>query len=143
MPTKPVEPPEILGNNRSDERSGTGRNDRQGSRSDRSAALQSGTVTNRPEFNPWLAQKITTNRRQAHPDTCRKCGVNILVGPDHDRVAGTARVDPEPVDEINEVVALLLGRFSYDLIGQELDLRDQWRHHSPRRHPVLLEHRCT
>lgn len=46
----------------------------------------------------WQAEQAERSRRKARPGTCRKCGAAILTGPDADRAAIPATVDPEPVD---------------------------------------------
>lgn len=96
------------------------------------------------QTRPWLAEKVTQSRRAARPGTCPSCGADILVGPDHDTCAATARVDPTPVDRLHEVAGLLAGLHSYNLTRGDLCHREPEHHHSPRRpHPVLLEHRCA
>lgn len=92
---------------------------------------------------PWLAEKVETSRRAARPQPCRHCSATLLVGPDHDTCSMTARVDPDPVDQLTEVAALLTGRASYDLVRGDLHYRYPEHHHSASRpYPVLLEHRC-
>jgi hypothetical protein len=72
----------------------------------------------------------------------------VLVGDDDDRCAMTATVDPAPVTQLAEVIALLAGCASYELIRHgkhrvEIHHRDEWRVHSERQNkPIVLEHRC-
>lgn len=140
-----TKPPENLGYSRSGSQAGTARN---------------GTPVPVPAVPPpyraerprnpgtksprWLAEKVNISRRAAHPTACPTCGADILVGPDHDTCSLTARVDLTPADPITEVVALLRGRQSYDLVRGELHHREIEHTRSGRRpHPVHLEHRCT
>lgn len=91
----------------------------------------------------WLADKITTSRRAAHPEQCPRCHANLLVGPDDDRCAITLRVDAEPVDRLTEAVAHLHGTASAELIHNALHYRSPARLQSDRHpHPIHLEHRC-
>lgn len=98
---------------------------------------KTGTVT------PWLQQKIATSRRHARPDTCPRCNTPNLVGPDHDTCARVVRVDTTPVDRIHEIAALLTGRYSYNLVRNELHYREPHHIHSTNQtEPIHLNHQC-
>jgi hypothetical protein len=94
----------------------------------------------------WLQQHIRANKRTATLTQCRKCGAPILTGLDNDRAALTAKTDPTPLTPLGETIALLQGRTTYNLTTtsnrKELHHRDQWQIRTPRKHPVLPEHRC-
>jgi len=101
-------------------------------------------VVRYPPQPQWLANKLAISRRQAKPTNCNRCGAQTLTGDDHDQVAAQVTVDPTPVDHLTEIVAILTGSYSYDLIAGALHYRnphDHARHPSP--HPVLLRHTCT
>lgn len=93
----------------------------------------------------WLADKINNSRRAARPKPCPKCGTATLVGPDHDTVAITVRLDAHPVTPLDEAIALLAGHATYscDLVRGNLHHREP--HHLEaidQPHPIHLEHRC-
>lgn len=94
----------------------------------------------------WLLASQGGILRAASISVCQKCGAPILAGLDSDRCAIHAKVDITPVDELGETVALMQGRYTYDLIGnwqrKELEYRYSWNINAPRRYPVLVEHRC-
>lgn len=140
-----TKPPENLGYSRSGSQAGTARN---------------GTLVPVPAVPPpfraeqqrnpgtkapsWLAEKVNTGRRAAHPTACPTCGDDTLVGPDHDTVAYTARVDPTDTGAIDEVIALLAGRHSFDYVRGDLHHRAPHHIHTTSRpYPVLLTHACT
>lgn len=85
--------------------------------------------------------------RAARIGACRDCGAVIVRGLDSDVAALDVAVDLASVDELGELLALTAGRVTYDAVtgtGRiELNPRDQPAHLTrPRRHPVLVEHRC-
>jgi hypothetical protein len=98
-----------------------------------------------PERNrpAWLTDKINVGRRAARPNTCPRCSARTLVGDDHHRVAAVARVDAEPVGRLGEVVGVLSGRPSYDMVGAELHYRNPPQQQAATAcWPIHLEHRC-
>lgn len=102
-----------------------------------------GAMSGPPHQTPmWIMERQVIHRRKARPGTCPQCRAHVLTGPDDDTMALRAVADPTPVGSADELRALTAGRTSYDLIAGELERRDQWRLTGPRRHPVLLEHRC-
>lgn len=94
----------------------------------------------------WLQTPYRTGTRAARLILCPRCGAPILSGLDADWCALTARVDPTPLTEAGEALALLTGRRTYDLIGRGderlLSLRETEHIQAPRRHPVLATHEC-
>ena len=78
----------------------------------------------------------------SRPVTPRKKPKPVLVGLDEDVMAAVATVDPDPVDRLGEVVALLGGRASYSLIAGELHFRDPVWHVLDPRYPCVVEHSC-
>lgn len=94
------------------------------------------------KIEPWLAEKITRNRRRATPKTCRRCGTPTLTGDDHDTVAIPATVDQTPATWLEEVVAHLTGRPTYEFTGGALHYREPWHLARPARGTTHLEHRC-
>jgi hypothetical protein len=91
----------------------------------------------------WLTERIENNRRAARQQPCPTCGIDVLVGPDDERCALTARVDLTPVTLLEEVVARLNGRHSYELIRGGLNHRDDFTIRARRdRYPILLDHEC-
>lgn len=104
-------------------------------------AERDGTPKRHPQ--KWITNKINNRRRAAQHQPCPRCNQPTLVGPDHDTCATTARVDPNPVNHIHEVIALLTGHASFDLIKGELHHRDHEHiHNTNQPHPIHLEHRC-
>lgn len=94
----------------------------------------------------WLKRARGDATRAATIHACGKCNAPILVGLDADICALLVRVDPTPLDEIGEAMALLDNRATYDFAkGQgrkELWPRDLYQIRAPRRHPVFPEHKC-
>lgn len=91
----------------------------------------------------WRTDRIETSRRAAKSETCSRCGAELLVGPDDDACAVTARVDPAPATLIEEVAARLAGRSSCELIHGRLYHRDEITIHAGRdEYPILLDHKC-
>lgn len=84
--------------------------------------------------------------RAAHWTRCRRCAAVVLRGLDADRCALTAHTDPEPIDEIGELAAILTGRATYDRWQTndriELNRRNQSNIAGERRVDVVVEHVC-
>jgi hypothetical protein len=76
---------------------------------------------------------------------CTRCRAPIITGLDADRAAITAYCDPTPLTQFGEAVALLQGRFTYDLTScngrKELWHRYSWNI-GKFTDPVLAAHRC-
>lgn len=104
---------------------------------------------------PWLLRHLETTGR-ANTDgisrtlttgLCRTCQQPVVRGLDDDRCALPTTCDPQPVDELGELLALATGRGTYDLrrsAGRyQIDRRHQWRISGRRNDiPVLAEHKC-
>ncbi len=89
-----------------------------------------------------IAERIEASRRSAVHGQCQSCGARILCGLDDDVGATNATADAEPVSLLEELAAVLAGRDSYDLIGEELHRRDTWRQCQESRWPIHLSHTC-
>lgn len=81
----------------------------------------------------------------AKPDQCRRCEAWTLTC----HAGGLlARVDPIPIDELQELTALLDGRKTYNVHAETfthriyLEWRDAYDIKDPRKHAVLPEHKC-
>lgn len=90
-------------------------------------------------------------RRHVTQQTCKTCHAPILTGLDNDTAGLPTHVDPQPVDNLGEAVAVLTGRRTYDLRqgsyeegrGGRLEQRTASSiRTSHRLHPVHAEHRC-
>jgi hypothetical protein len=79
-------------------------------------------------------------------ERCPRCGAPVLAGHADGLLA---RVDLIPVDEVGELAARLIGRWTYDVIprrlarGAVLVFRDLDRLSGARRTPVAIGHRCS
>jgi len=87
-----------------------------------------------------VARTLTATR-------CRRCHAPLLTGLDADRCALPVTVDPDPVDTVGELTALLTGRATLNLVhtgGHKyvLNRRTKFQISAPRKHPVLAEHAC-
>jgi hypothetical protein len=95
----------------------------------------------------WLDERVTVSRRAARHECCRSCGTAVLVGDDDDRCAVRVAVDAEPVSHVVEVVELLRGAHSYNVIARAGQLvishRDIEAVRIAARHPIHLRHQCT
>ncbi len=89
--------------------------------------------------------------RRAVATFCRRCSVAILTGYDADRCGLRVRVDPQPLDALGELAAVMAGLATYTLrtglAGRpELDHRyaERMRGEQPMAgmYDVLAEHRC-
>ena len=94
----------------------------------------------------WLKRARGDATRAVTICCCEKCAAPILVGLDADVCALLVRVDPTPLDEIGEAIALVTNRATYDLAKgpkrKELWPREPQHIRAPRRHPVLPAHKC-
>lgn len=99
-----------------------------------------------------LDELAETSRRAARAETCPRCGADVLRGDDHDKVAMRATVDADPVDDAAEMVAVIEGRPTYDLLpvggkarGLALHYREPWHYLTGRDYGggVHVAHRCT
>ncbi|HET8581753.1 MAG TPA: hypothetical protein VFL65_00765 [Jatrophihabitans sp.] len=101
----------------------------------------------------FVAEVAEAGRRAAKRDDCPRCGAPCLAGDDHDRVARHIRVDADPVDPVGEMLAILDGLATVDLVRAagkggaafHLHYREPWHVHSdrPARYTIHTEHRCT
>jgi hypothetical protein len=77
--------------------------------------------------------------------TCARCRALTIHALDAPVAALDIYLDPKPLNEIEELTALMSGRMTYDLIPvwgrHEIAHRDQWRIQK-REYPVLATHRC-
>ncbi|KAB8196232.1 hypothetical protein FH608_005500 [Nonomuraea phyllanthi] len=83
--------------------------------------------------------------RPLQPGICPRCRALVLAG--HNAGILTI-VDPAPLDRRNEMLALLAGRNTYDLITEGIpprlyaEWRCSFRINGTRRHPVVAAHPC-
>ena len=71
----------------------------------------------------WLQTHLETTgawngdgvSRAARPARCRSCGRVVLRGLDADRAALPVSADPQPLNQLGEVLTLTTGRHTYDL----------------------------
>lgn len=95
----------------------------------------------------WLQDHIRANTRTARLHTCPTCRAPILTGHDNDTLAFQVRADPTPLDPPTELLALLAGRRTYNLLTGNghlhLTHRIHWmiRHH-PTGTVVVADHLC-
>lgn len=96
----------------------------------------------------FQGRRVAAALRAATRTECASCGASVLVGDDDDRTPLRVTVDAEPVSRLLEVVALVEGRASYDLLPSAGggDLWHRYPHHTMSaeepRYPIHLEHRC-
>ncbi|GAA1994241.1 hypothetical protein GCM10009799_20420 [Nocardiopsis rhodophaea] len=94
----------------------------------------------------WLKERREAAARAAQLRICRKCKEPVLVGVDADMCALTVQIDPTPITEVGEAVALMEGRGTYDLLAgkgrREIHHRAEWNIRAARRGPVFAAHRC-
>lgn len=87
-------------------------------------------------------KSILLSGRGIHRTTCKRCGVPVYRGADDDRMAIEVSVDVTPVSYLAEVVAILKGLPTYDLIKGRLYYREPWHYKTPGRNPVHVKHEC-
>jgi hypothetical protein len=81
----------------------------------------------------WLRESLgtPTRGRGAKAAKCIVCKADVIVGFDEDACARAVVVDPHPLSELGEALALIEGRRSYLLAvqgeGMALWVRDQWQ----------------
>lgn len=94
----------------------------------------------------WLEEKKAEYARTAQLRLCKHCGAPILRGLDADIAALKVDIDPTPITETGEALALLQGRGTYELHrsrhGPTICHRAEWNISAPRRRPVYPAHRC-
>jgi len=90
--------------------------------------MQEPTMT-RTAIPPWLRQHLIDTGRWSTDGITRRarlrthdCGATVLHGLDADNAAGTATVDPTPLDPTGEMLALLGNRPTYDYRPQTQEL---------------------
>lgn len=102
-------------------------------------------------MQPWLkSHLIETGRisldgvsRKAKLRNCLRCGVRTIIGLDHDPCGIPTAADPTHLDPIAELLAVALGRWTYDLTpAPALERRSHWNIRGPRHYPVLANHQC-
>lgn len=97
----------------------------------------------------WLRARLGDQggERSARAGVCGWCKREVLRGMDADRCAAMAVVDAYEIDELGEVIALLRGMTTFDLVlmgGKfELYYRGVTHIRRPRTYPVLAEHDCA
>jgi hypothetical protein len=95
----------------------------------------------------WLTRARGDATRAARLRQCPRCRGAVLVGLDGDVAAGTARVDPAPLNSLGEAAALIDGRRTYTISGdkhrKQIDYRQDWHisEGTKGRH-VVAEHKC-
>ena len=120
------------------------------------ALIPAPTVDTRPlptiTTETWLVQRL---RPRATPTTCRACHAPIVKARTPEPGSFLAIVDPRPVGELGEALAVLAGLATYELVDWgtkctiELRLRNEIRrrpiygYRYPRfKYDVLVEHSC-
>lgn len=102
-------------------------------------------------MEPWLRQHlIDTGKlgrdgitRKAQLRSCHRCRAPVIVGLDHEPCGYPVTTDPTHLDQTAELIAILLGRRTYDLTGTpNLNPRNHWRIKGDRKYPVLPSHQC-
>lgn len=56
-----------------------------------------------------------THQRTSTPEPCPRCGVPTIVGRPSDMIGWDVRCDPQPLDKLGEVLALMSGRATFCL----------------------------
>lgn len=84
---------------------------------------------------------ILDNSRRASGHACG-CGAAVLAGVDNDRCGLNATVDPTPLSQAGEWLAVLAGRTTYELADGRLYRRDRWTIATPPRGATVAGHRC-
>lgn len=94
----------------------------------------------------WLEERKAEYARLAQLRLCKKCGAAVLRGLDADVAALKVEIDPVPITETGEALALLQGRGTYELHrsrhGLAICHRADHNIRAPRRRPVYPTHRC-
>lgn len=90
--------------------------------------------------------------RSIRTSQCPHCRAHVLRGLDADWLALDTTLDPQPVDNLGEFLALATGRRTFDLRptsssgshGRVMEERNAWRIRNPWviPFPVHAEHRC-
>lgn len=82
---------------------------------------------------------------------CARCHAVLLVGLDSDLCGLIARVDPWPVDRLSEFIAIVTGRWTYNLVRSatssgkrcwNIDRRADYHISAAQKWIVVAEHRC-
>lgn len=101
----------------------------------------------------YVAELAEGNRRAARNIECATCGAPCLQGDDDDRCARIVTVDAEPLHSVDEMLHILNGRRTYDLVkatgktakpgAYELHARYDWHYTSQRVWGTThVEHQC-
>ncbi|MUL39612.1 hypothetical protein FZ103_00185 [Streptomonospora sp. PA3] len=94
----------------------------------------------------WMKQRREEYARAAQLRLCKKCRAPVLAGYDADICALSVQIDPTPITEIGEAIALMEGRTTYDLTTsrgrKEIHHRAEHNISAPRRGPVYPAHIC-
>lgn len=100
----------------------------------------------------FIAEMVEGNRRTARGADCPKCGEPVLRGEDDDVLPWNAVVDVDPITPLDEMLAVLAGRITYDLTKRtgraskpgayELHHRYMERTKRPPRGTCHVEHSC-
>ena len=89
----------------------------------------------------WTVERTERSRRAAKRQPCPACRAEVIVGPDHDRMAATAIVDTTPIRFAYEAELVAHGVPTYDLIGPVLYYRDV-HNRDTAKYPIHAEHKC-
>jgi hypothetical protein len=99
----------------------------------------------------YVAEQAEQSRRAAKAIECPRCGAPCLRGDDDDQCAATVTVDTQPIDPVMEMLTILNGQLTYDLIAargkgrgtQHLHLRYPHNYLSTKTsNTVHAKHRC-
>jgi hypothetical protein len=95
---------------------------------------------------PDIAEKIEHRTWRLTIMTCPKCGALVMQGRDGGPVIHIVTVDPGPISQLGEAMALVDGRNTYDLYrvngGLELHPRSAAHVRAGHKRPVVTDHRC-
>lgn len=84
--------------------------------------------------------------RRARAGTCTQCNRRVLRGLDADMCALAVEMDAQEIDHAGELLALLRGMHTYDLVkvgGRwEINARHDYHMTIERPWPVMPEHKC-
>lgn len=91
-----------------------------------------------------MSARILPGRRRAQATICGRCGAATITGPDDDRAALVAAVDPDILTRTGELLAVIAGwaTYEHDRDGG-LWRRDPRRLRSTAAEHVHPSHRCS
>jgi hypothetical protein len=96
---------------------------------------------------PDIEAKAENRTWRATILTCPRCDALVLRGRDGHATIRVATVDPQPISQVGEAVALIQGRTTYNLYtaeGSRLELyrRTDFHIRGERHRPVVADHVC-